>query len=199
MRDILTEIVAYKRKEIAEFKRFFPERQLYPLVETMTAEQLPSMASAVTNSACGIISEFKRRSPSKGWIRQEAKADVVPLSYQQQGAAAVSILTDTQFFGGYDEFVQMARLSGVTIPILYKNFVIDEYQIFQARQSGASAVLLIAAILAKDEYRSLLQIAHSLGMEVLLEMHDEHDLEYAAWAPDLYETLQLSARIYNVH
>ena len=134
---------------------------------------------------CGIIAEFKRKSPSRGWIREEGRAEEIPLSYQQNGAAALSILTDDYYFGGRDAFITVARRSGVTLPILYKNFVIDEYQLFQARLCGASAVLLIAADLRIDECRDLLKMAHELGMEVLLEIHGEQELDYVELEPDM--------------
>lgn len=143
------------------------------------------MSKALTASESGIIAEFKRRSPSKGWIKEEGKAEEIPLSYQEHGAAALSILTDEQYFGGKDDFIRIARHAGVHIPILYKNFIIDEYQLFQARLCGASAVLLIAADLSKEECRSLLSTAHGLGLEVLLEMHSEEELEYAEMEPDM--------------
>ena len=146
---------------------------------------VPSMKKAIKESSTGIISEFKRKSPSKGWIKEEGKAGVIPLSYQQNGASAISILTDYEYFGGKDEFIVEARKSGVTIPVLYKNFVIDEYQLFQARLCGASAALLIAAELSKTECRNLLRTAHELQLEVLLEMHSEEELEYAELEPDL--------------
>ena len=116
---------------------------------------------------------------------EKADAAVVPLSYQQAGASALSILTDTPYFGGDDSDIQKARNSGVTLPILYKNFVVDEYQLFQARLCGASAVLLIAACLKKDECRALIDMAHELNLEVLLEMHSEADTEYADLQPDM--------------
>ena len=187
--DILEEIVAHKRIEIEQRKQFIAPRQLYGMVaEKMDNDNVPmkKFSTALLESETGIIAEFKRKSPSKGWINKDAKSSVVPLSYQQNGAAALSILTDIDYFGGYDEFIQDARAAGVTIPILYKNFVIDEYQLFQARFCGASAVLLIAACLSKDECKSLLSLAHELGLEVLLEMHDKRDLEYAELEPDMY-------------
>ena len=116
---------------------------------------------------------------------EKADAAVVPLSYQQAGASALSILTDTPYFGGDDSDILKARNSGVTLPILYKNFVVDEYQLFQARLCGASAVLLIAACLKKDECRALIDMAHELNLEVLLEMHSEADTEYADLQPDM--------------
>ena len=168
MQDILQEIVAHKRQEL----------------EQMRAKK-PSMREALLASPTGIVAEFKRRSPSKGWIKEEGRADIIPLSYQRNGAAALSILTDEHYFGGSDDFIRQARQSGVTLPVLYKNFVIDEAQLYAAALCGASAVLLIAACLSKAECKRLLDKAHSLGLEVLLEMHAEHELEYAELEPDL--------------
>lgn len=187
--DILEEIVAHKRLEVEAFKAQVPPQTLYAAVEAQIAEQglaLPSMSGALKASETGIIAEFKRRSPSKGWIKEEGRADVIPLAYQHHGATALSILTDEHYFGGRDAFIVTARQSGVTIPILYKNFVVDEYQLFQARLAGASAVLLIAADLQIAECRSLLATAHELGLEVLLEMHGEQELRYADLEPDMY-------------
>ena len=144
------------------------------------------MAAALTASPTGIIAEFKRKSPSKGWICESGDAAVIPLSYQHNGAAALSILADEKYFGGSPAFLTTARESGVTLPILFKEFVVDAYQLYQARLCGASAVLLIAAALRLEECRLLIETAHSLGLEVLLEMHSEQELAYAALEPDLY-------------
>ena len=168
MSDILQEIVATKREELLHMRR--------PKV---------SLRQALLQSETGIIAEFKHRSPSKGWIKEDSRADQIPLSYQQNGAAALSILTDRQYFGGHDDFIRTARQSGVTLPILYKNFVIDELQLNEALLCGASAVLLIAACLTKERCRVLMGLSHELGLEVLLEMHDERELEYAELGPDL--------------
>lgn len=185
--DILEEIVAHKRVEIDERKRFVPLQQFTGAIQQMMDEGKPaSMSEALTSSATGIIAEFKRKSPSKGWIHRDVKPQEVPPLYQSNGASALSILTDTQYFGGYDEYIQQARQAGVTIPILYKNFIIDEYQLFQARFCGASAVLLIAACLTKDECKHLQHLAHELGMETLLEMHNDRDFDYASLEPDMY-------------
>ena len=183
--DILQEIVAHKRIEVERFKTQLSERDIHRQVEAILDFSTPSMAQALSASDSGIIAEFKRRSPSKGWIKEDGKAEEIPLAYQQNGAAALSILTDVKYFGGCDDFIRIARRSGVKIPILYKNFIIDEYQLFQARLCGASAVLLIAADLSLAECKSLLQTAHALGLEVLLEMHSEPELEYAELGPDL--------------
>ena len=184
--DILQEIVAHKRIEVERFKQQLSEQEIHRRVEPLLDFSVPSMSKALTASETGIIAEFKRRSPSKGWIKEEGKAEEIPLSYQEHGAAALSILTDEQYFGGKDDFIRIARHAGVHIPILYKNFIIDEYQLFQARLCGASAVLLIAADLSKKECKALLHTAHELGMEVLLEMHSEEELEYAELEPDMY-------------
>ena len=185
MPDILQEIVAHKRIEVEQRKQAVAPQELHRQVEAILDFSVPSMSRALRESASGIIAEFKRKSPSKGWIKEEGKAEEIPLSYQQHGAAALSILTDEHYFGGCDEFIRIARHQGVNIPILYKNFVIDEYQLFQARLCGASAVLLIAACLTKAESLALQQTAHELGMEVLLEMHSQEELDYAEQAPDL--------------
>ena len=185
MQDILEEIVVHKRLEVERFKAVLSEREIHRLVEPLLEFSVASMSQALTSSDTGIIAEFKRKSPSKGWIKEEGRADIIPLSYQQNGAAALSILTDEKYFGGSDEFIKTARRAGVKVPILYKNFIIDEYQLFQARLCGASAVLLIAADLTKQECQVLMRIAHELGMEVLLEMHSEAELEYAEQEPDM--------------
>ena len=168
MQDILKEIIAHKQQEI---------EQLYA--------KKASIREALLQSETGIIAEFKRRSPSKGWIKENGRADTIPLSYQQNGAAALSILTDEHYFGASDDFIRQARHSGVTLPILYKNFIINEAQLYAAALCGASAVLLIAACLSKQECSVLLHKAHELGLEVLLEMHSEQELEYAELGPDL--------------
>ena len=186
MSDILQEIVAHKRLEVEHFKQQLSEQEIHRRVEPLLDFSVASMSEAMATSPSGIIAEFKRKSPSKGWIKEEGRPDIIPLSYQQHGAAALSILTDEKYFGGQDAFISMARHSGVKIPILYKNFVIDEYQLFQARLCGASAVLLIAADLTLSACKSLLHTAHELGMEVLLEMHSEAELDYAALGPDMY-------------
>ena len=169
MQDILQQIIATKREELAAMR-----------------QKKPSLRQALLDSPTGIIAEFKRRSPSKGWIKEEGRASEIPLSYQQNGAAALSILTDKQYFGGHDRFIMEARQSGVTLPVLYKNFVIDEMQLYEAVLCGASAVLLIAACLPKEKLRALMVKAHELGLEVLLEMHSKEELEYCELEPDVY-------------
>ena len=193
MADILEEIIAWKRIEIEQAKRQMPERALHVQVERIMAEDQPvaSLKEALNTQGADkrrppqIIAEFKRKSPSKGWIHQDAMAETVTIDYQLHGAAAVSILTDQKYFGGSDEFILNARRAGLTLPVLYKNFVVDEYQLFQAKACGASAVLLIAADLSKTVCRRLLEMSHQLKLEVLLEMHTEGETEYADLQPDV--------------
>ena len=186
MKDILEEIVAHKRIEVAEQKEQVPARKLYAIVEKMMADGVEnrSMSKALNEDAYGIIAEFKRKSPSKGWIKEEGKPEVIPPSYEQNGAAALSILTDEKFFGGSMEFIKTVRPL-VNIPILRKDFIIDEYQLFQAREIGADAVLLIAADLKKEEAKTLTSLAHELKLEVLLEMHSLEELDYAELDVDM--------------
>lgn len=185
MSKILEEIVAFKRKEVADFKQELPQVYLESRTEIIINNKCASMSQSLSESATGIIAEFKRKSPSLGWIKQEATGKVIPLSYQKNGATALSILTDAYFFGGSNVYVRTARMSGVYLPILYKNFIIDEYQIYQAKISGASAILLIAACLTKEECSRFITLAHQLRMEVLLEMHTEEETEYAELGPDM--------------
>ena len=186
MADILEEIVAYKKNEVEQFKKELHQIYLEGRVEILKNALIPSMKNALMKSDTGIIAEFKRKSPSKGWINEAATADKVPISYQENGAAAISILTDSHFFGGSNVYVRTAIASKVRIPVLYKNFIIDEYQIYQAKICGASAILLIAACLTKEQCRQLIAKAHELELEVLLEMHNEEETEYAELEPDMY-------------
>lgn len=185
MKDILEEIVMWKHTEVDGFKSRMPPRRLYAMVEKELQTPCVSMKSSLAQSETGIIAEFKRKSPSKGWIKEECKAEMIVPEYQAKGAAAVSILTDERYFGGSDNFIRAAREAGVVIPVLYKDFVVDEYQLFMARHAGASAVLLIAAVLDEKRCEALTHTAHELGMEVLLEIHREEELEYCRTKPDM--------------
>ena len=180
MKDILEEIVANKRQEVAQAKKLLPAKELYPLVEKIIDEnglKQRFMRECLCQSASGIISEFKRKSPSKGWIHEDASVtDVVP-KYAANGASAISILTDYNYFGGQQDFIRNVRPT-IETPILRKDFIIDEYQLYEAKSIGADAVLLIAADLSQTEFCTLLQKAHELGLEVLLEVHDRKELDY---------------------
>jgi indole-3-glycerol phosphate synthase len=175
--DILETIVAHKRKEVARQKAAVSPDTLLAMGATRMARPVCSMRGALERSASGVISEFKRKSPSKGWLHPDARVEDVIPAYARGGAAACSILTDSDFFGGSFADLQQARAL-TEIPLLRKDFVIDEYQLFQARVMGADAILLIAAILTKKECSALAALAHELGMDVLLEIHDEEELAY---------------------
>lgn len=182
MKDILSEILANKRFEIDFQKRNFDEELLKSHVDSTVP--CHSLRRALKNSKSGIIAEFKRRSPSKGWIHREASpADVVP-DYAEAGASALSILTDEKFFGGSLNDIRSVR-DKVDIPILRKDFIVDEYQLYQAKQVGADAVLLIASVLPINEFNKLLTKAHELNMEVLLEIHSKEELSYISPAVDV--------------
>lgn len=175
MTDILEEIIAHKQIEIEQQKTAISEE----LLINNCNEPMPraSMRASLAASPYGIISEFKRRSPSKGWIKENAQADIIPSAYEAAGASAISILTDEKYFGGTLKDIRSAR-PGVQLPVLRKDFIIDEYQLYQARIVGADAILLIAAALKKEQCKALAVKAHELELEVLLEIHSEQELEY---------------------
>ncbi len=172
----MQEIVAAKRIEIRRQQEVFPSEEAEKMLVPSSGTKR-SMSRALSESSTGILAEFKRRSPSKGWIRQEARAEDIIPAYERSGATALSVLTDEPFFGGtLRDLREARRLTG--LPILRKDFIISEYQLIQASLLGADAVLLIAACLTPEECRRLARTAHSLHLEVLLEIHDEQELDY---------------------
>ncbi|MCD8296374.1 MAG: indole-3-glycerol phosphate synthase TrpC [Prevotella sp.] len=186
MRDILDDIVAHKRIEVARQKEEVPPKMLYAHVEKLleSGVQVRSMLKSLSESPYGIIAEFKRKSPSKGWIHADTvPMDVVPV-YARNGASALSILTDEEYFGGSLDYVRQVR-PHVSVPILRKDFIVDEYQLFQAKDIGADAVLLIAADLTKSECSQLNKTAHELQLEVLLEIHSPNEIDYVTPEVDM--------------
>src|SRR6476619_6203205 len=170
MSTILDTIIAHNRQEIASRRELVPVQ----LLETslyFKSQPLSLRKYLLREGGSGLIAEFKRKSPSKGWINQYAPVERTTLGYMQAGAAALSILADAEFFGGKNEDLTTARRFNFC-PILRKDFVVDEYQILEAKSIGADAVLLIAAVLTPQEIDSLGRLARSLGLEVLLEVHD---------------------------
>lgn len=190
MKDILSDIIAHKREEVERQKQAVPPELLHRGVEQLSAgaqgASVPrrSMRQALAQSPSGIIAEFKRRSPSKGWIRQDAHPEEVVPAYVRAGASALSILTDRHFFGGTLEDIRAVRRL-VDVPILRKEFIIDAYQLYEARLAGADAVLLIAAALTPEQCHILEAQAHALGLEVLLEIHSEAELPYITPETDM--------------
>ncbi|ELR70867.1 Indole-3-glycerol phosphate synthase [Fulvivirga imtechensis AK7] len=172
--NILEEIIAHKKKEIAERKSLFPTKLLEQSIY-FAGTPVSLKKYILREDKSGIIAEFKRKSPSKGIINSNAAVEKVSIGYMQAGASALSILTDTQYFGGRSEDLTVARKFNFC-PILRKDFIIDEYQIIEAKSIGADVILLIAAVLEEPEVERLAKFARSLGLEVLLEVHNEQEL-----------------------
>ena len=165
MKDILQDIIANKRIEVERQKQAVRLQTLLSLGGERLERTTCSMRASLAASPAGIIAEFKRKSPSKGWLHRNADiADVVP-AYEKAGASACSVLTDYQFFGGSLGDLCQARKQ-TNLPLLRKDFIIDEYQRYQSRIMGADAVLLIA------------ELAHTLQLETLLEIHSEEELDH---------------------
>ena len=171
---ILDEIIAYKKKEVASCKELILLAELKSN-ELFSRETFSLKASVLNPNKTGIISEFKRKSPSKGIINDIAKVEDVTAGYAAGGASGLSVLTDFNFFGGTIEDLQKARQVN-KIPVLRKEFIVDEYQITEAKAFGADAILLIAAVLDAQEIEKLYKAANKLGLEVLLEVHEEKEL-----------------------
>jgi indole-3-glycerol phosphate synthase len=172
---ILDEIIAYKRVFVAEQKAIKQVREF----ENEANFGLPviSLKQSLLNTAkSGIIAEFKRKSPSKGIINSAVTVEQVTMGYSAAGASALSVLTDENYFGGTNADVLAARKVN-TCPILRKEFIVDEYQIVEAKSLGADAILLIAACLSKQEINQLARFAKSFGLEVLLELHGEDEFD----------------------
>jgi len=171
----LQEIVLAKRKQVKEDKQLFPleiiERSIYFERECVSLKEYIGRKDKI-----GIIAEIKKKSPALGAINLEIKVEKLAAGYTQEGASALSVLTDMKFFGGCNSDLIVAR-GNTSIPILRKDFVIDEYQVMEAKSIGADAILLIAAILTKEEIKQFTDLAHKLGMEAILEVHAEHELE----------------------
>jgi indole-3-glycerol phosphate synthase len=172
--DILDKIIAHKKQEVAERKSLFPIKLLEKSIFFET-QPLSLKKYLLREDKSGIIAEIKRKSPSKGLINPYVSIERTSIGYMQSGASALSVLTDTEFFGGTNEDLKTARKFNFC-PILRKDFIIDEYQIFEAKSIGADAILLIAAALTKEEIENLAKKAHALGLEVLLEIHNEDEL-----------------------
>lgn len=173
--NILEEIILRKRKEVESLKESAPVKALVKL--PLFSRECYSFSGFIKDpTRTSVIAEFKRRSPSKGWINQEANVEKVTRGYSSFGASAISVLTDNYFFGGSLKDLESARTNEV--PLLRKDFIIDEYQLIEAKSHGADVVLLIAACLQKQEVKDLAHNAKNLGLNVLLELHTEEELAY---------------------
>lgn len=180
--NILDTIVAQKKKEVAERKLQKPIAELEK--ERFFANETLSLKSFLLDPAkTGIIAEFKRKSPSKGVINDQVTVEEVTKAYAQQGASGISVLTDQEFFGGSLDDLLAATVNEV--PLLRKDFMIDEYQLVEAKAYGAEVILLIAACLTPAEVKTMAGVAKGLGLEVLLEIHNEEELGHICEAVDL--------------
>ncbi len=180
MSDILKKIVATKHQEIAVAKLACP---LSALEADLARQSEPrdfvgAIKGKIASGLPAVISEIKKASPSKGVIRADFRPAEIAASYERHGACCLSVLTDIQYFQGAPEYLKAAR-AVCSLPVLRKDFMVDAYQVIEARAMGADAILLIAAVLSLDEMRSLENLAHQLGMAVLVEVHDAEELDAA--------------------
>ncbi len=193
---ILEKIVAHKKKEVAERKSLYPidllERSLF-----FETECVSLVKYLKDENKSGVIAEFKRRSPSKGDINKYASVEQVTIGYMQAGASALSVLTDTDFFGGKSSDLSEARKFNYC-PILRKEFIVDEYQVVESKSIGADAILLIASCLSASEMKKLSSVAHSLGLQVLLEIHDEKELDHSCGNIDIIGVNNRDLKTFNV-
>lgn len=171
--NILDEIVVNKRREVSEARGLFPTKLLEKSMFFQTA-CVSLRAYLNRTDLVGVIAEIKRRSPSKGIINQNISVEQLSIGYMQAGASALSVLTDTKFFGGTSEDLRTARRFNYC-PVLRKDFIVEEYQVIEAKSLGADVILLIAAVLTPAEVRVLATLANSLGLEVLLEIHTREE------------------------
>lgn len=173
---ILDKIINDKKREVVLKKQLIPTVQLENSV--LFGNRTYSLSKNLRNNLVGIIAEHKRRSPSKSIINNNFSVEEVAVGYQNAGVSGISVLTDGKYFGGSLDDLLLAKAS-VNVPLLRKEFIIDEYQILEAKAHGADAILLIAAVLTREEIKQLSEFAHSLGLEILLEVHNREELEKA--------------------
>lgn len=182
---VLRKIIARKWEEIAERKALVSLEHL----KALAAQQAPArgfvkaIENKIAQGKAGVIAEIKKASPSKGVIREHFVPAELARSYEQGGAACLSILTDVDFFQGADEYLQQAR-AAVSLPVIRKDFLVDEYQVYEARAMGADCVLLIVSALSAEKLTELNSLAQSIGLDVLVEVHDEAELDIAMELPN---------------
>jgi indole-3-glycerol phosphate synthase len=178
--DILLKITQRKRQEIADRLAL---RSIADLETLLTQASEPrgfadAIARKLAAGESGVIAEIKKASPSKGVLREDFQPAQIAQSYARGGAACLSVLTDIDFFQGSDQYLQQAR-DACTLPVIRKDFIIDPYQVYEARAIGADCILLIVACLDDQQLKDLNDLAHQLGMDVLIEVHDREELQRA--------------------
>ena len=180
MSDILNKIIATKVVEVAAAKAQKPLAEVQAEAKAAAAPRdfVNSIRNKIANNKSAVIAEIKKASPSKGIIRADFRPADIAKSYEQGGAACLSVLTDVEYFQGSPEYLKQAR-AACALPVLRKDFMIDPYQVYEARAMGADCILLIAAALDLASMRELEKIAHELGMAVLVEVHNGEELDLA--------------------
>ncbi len=195
--NILDKIILDKKREVILKKSIIPVSQLENSV--FFEKKTLSLSQNLKNSTSGIIAEHKRRSPSKAEINYNFTVEEVVKGYEEAGACAISVLTDGKYFGGSLDDLLLARAT-VSIPLLRKEFIVDEYQILEAKAHGADLILLIAAVLTRDEIKHLSTFAQGLGLEVLLEVHNLEELEKSIMPTlDLIGVNNRNLKTFEVH
>ncbi|WP_299881417.1 indole-3-glycerol phosphate synthase TrpC [uncultured Cocleimonas sp.] len=175
--DILKKIILRKEQEIAERLQINSLDDVIKRVENASSVRgfVNSMQQRIANGDAAVIAEVKKASPSKGVIREHFIPAEIAKSYENGGASCLSVLTDIDFFQGSDEYLQQAR-AACALPVIRKDFMVDPYQVYEARAMGADCILLIVAVLSDEKMSSLYLLARELGMDVLIEVHDEEEL-----------------------
>ncbi len=194
--NILDTIVARKRTEVAERKKQTPVAALEK-TKLFVKKTLSLRSFLLEENKTGIIAEFKRKSPSKGIINDKATVEEVTTAYAKYGASAISVLTDHDFFGGSLDDLVAATINHV--PLLRKDFMIDEYQLIEAKAHGADTILLIAACLTTNEVKTMAATARSLGLEVLLEIHNDEELGHICDEVDLVGVNNRNLKTFEVN
>lgn len=183
--DILVKILHRKREEIAERCWMFPMEKLVQRAEAQSATRgfADALVSKIESGQPAVIAEIKKASPSKGVMRPDFHPDKIARSYASAGAACLSVLTDIDFFQGSDTYLVEAR-EACRLPVIRKDFILDPYQVYEARVIGADCILLIVAALDDEQLNNLSGLANQLGMDVLVEVHDQQELERALKLPN---------------
>jgi len=185
MSDILQQIIATKRQEIVARKAHTPLASLRTQAESAAPTRgfVAQIEQRAQQQQAAVIAEIKKASPSKGVIREDFYPSEIAISYEKGGAACLSVLTDVDFFQGADHYLQEARAAS-SLPVIRKDFIVDDYQVYEARAIGADCILLIVAVLEFEQLEHLNTLAHELGMDVLVEVHNAEELELALRLPN---------------